>query len=231
MTAIANATDSTDVETLVQTVSELQQTVEQQADRIDHLETTVREQQEELAEYQDHIGREFASVRVRITEAEDAFETQKQQTEAHSEGENPGCDTGEQASTNDETPLYRVCALPEQVAARELTANQERARFIAKDIRDYAKKCRAGLVIDSRAIKRVITAKEGTKPHTQTVARVMNFLDELGKDSVEQKKRRGRKLVAFDPEVADRLSDANAAHHARCDRRTGATTPESVISG
>jgi hypothetical protein len=124
-----------------------------------------------------------------------------------------------------------VCALPEQVAARELTANQERARFIAKDVRDYAERCPAGLVIDSRAIKRVITAKEGTKPHTQTVARVMTFLDELGKDAVELKKRRGRKLVSVDPKVADRLSDASAADHTRGDGRSGPTAPESVMLG
>ena len=199
-------------------------------DRMDDLETTVREQREELREHQDHIGRELADVRSRITDIED-LEARNQQTEAHSGDAPPRVEGSETGSREGETPLYRVCALPEQVAARELTANQERARFIAKDIRDYAKKCRAGLVIDSRAIKRVITAKEGTKPHTQTVARVMTFLDELGKDSVEQKKRRGRKLISVDPEAADRLSDASATDHRRCDWGSGPTTPESVISG
>jgi hypothetical protein len=196
-------------------------------DRLDDLETTVHE-------HQDHTGRELADVRSRITDTEvgiEDLEARNQQTDPHPGDATPRGEGNESGAPAGETPLYHVCALPEQVAARELTANQERARFIAKDVRDYAEKCRAGLVIDSRAIKRVITAKEGTKPHTQTVARVMNFLDRLGKDGVEQKKRRGRKLISVDPEAADRLSDASAANHTRCDRGTGPTTPEGVISG
>lgn len=196
-------------------------------DRLDDLETTVHE-------HQDHTGREFADVRSRITDTEaniDNLAARNQQTEVHSGDATPRAEEGETGARAGETPLYRVCALPKEMAARELTANQERARFIAKDVRDYAEKCPAGLVIDSRAIKRVIAAKEGTKPHTQTVARVMTFLDELGKGDVELKKRRGRKLVSVDPEVADRLSNASATDHARCDQGSGPTTPEGVISG
>jgi hypothetical protein len=53
-------------------------------------------------------------------------------------------------------PLERICGLPEHVADRELTANRERARFVAKDVRDYAESASAALVIDTRAIKRVL---------------------------------------------------------------------------
>jgi hypothetical protein len=52
----------------------------------------------------------------------------------------------------------------------------------------------------------------------------MDFLDDLGKDAVELIKRRGRKLVVFDPDVADRL-----ANHSRCDRGGGSTTGGDVI--
>lgn len=69
----------------------------------------------------------------------------------------------------------------------------------------------------------MITAAEGTKPHTQTVARVMDFLDELGKEVVEQTKRRGKKLVVVDPEAAD-------AYHDRCDGATEQPPAESVMS-
>lgn len=200
MTATTDATDSSTVEKLSQAVKDLQQTIEQQAERITDLEN-------KLAAHKDHTGREFADVRGRITGVEN------QQTEAALKDENPTSDADREGSTDKKTPLETICALPEHMAARELTANQERARFIATDVRDYAEKVPAGLVIDSQAIKRVITAKEGTRPHTQTVARVMNFLDELGADGVELKKRRGRKLVVFEPEVADRLAD-----HSRCDR-------------
>lgn len=107
---------------------------------------------------------------------------------------------------------------------RELSANQERARFVARDVRDYADKAPAGLVVDSSTVKKVITAAEGNRPHTQTVARIMDFLADLGKDGVELTKRRGRKLVVFDREVADRL-----ANHGRCDRGSADTPRDSVI--
>ena len=210
MTAIADATDSSTVEQLIATVEDLQETVEQQAKRIDQLET-------ELADHKDHTGREFADVRARITE------TENRQMQPGSEDAIPGVDEEETGSQTLQTPLERICSLPEHVADRELTANQERARFIARDIQDYAEKAPAGLVIDSRAIKRVLTASEGKRPHTQTVARVMDFLDDLGKEDVRLKKRRGKKLIVVDSEAADR-------YHDRCDRRSESTQLERVIS-
>jgi chromosome segregation ATPase len=212
MTATADATDSSTVKQLIQTVEDLRDTIEQQANRINELE-------DELADYRAHNEHDKAQIRQKVTELE------KQQTEVSSEDATPGVDAGKDPSQNAETPLERICALPEHVADRELTANQERARFIARDVRDYAEKAPAGLVIDSRAIKRVLTASEGKRPHTQTVARVMEFLDDLGKDAVQLKKRRGRKFVVVDRDAADRL-----AHHDRCDRGAGATHPAGVIS-
>jgi cell division septum initiation protein DivIVA len=214
MTATADATDSSTVEQLIATVEDLRDTVEQQAERITELET-------ELAQTKDHTGREFADIRARITDVEE----RNQATEVPSGDATPGVEAAKTGPQNAKTPLERICALPEHVADRELTANQERARFIARDVRDYAEKAPAGLVIDSRAIKRVLTASEGKRPHTQTVARVMSFLDELGKEDVQQKKRRGKKFVVVDPEAADRLAD-----HDRCDGGSDPTHPERVIS-
>lgn len=54
----------------------------------------------------------------------------------------------------------------------------------------------------------------------------MDFFDDLEKDDVQQKKRRGKKLIVVDPEAADRY----AAYHDRCDGANGPTQPESVIS-
>ena len=215
MTATADATDSSTVEQLMQTVEDLRDTVEQQAERITELET-------ELAQTKDHTGREFADIRARITDIEE----QNQATQAPPEDATPGVEADKTGAQNAEAPLERICALPEHVADRELTANQERARFIARDIRDYAEKAPAGLVIDSRAIKRVLTASEGKRPHTQTVARVMNFLDEMGKEDVQQKKRRGKKFIVVDPEAAMRY----ASHHDRCDGESGPTHVDGVIS-
>lgn len=40
--------------------------------------------------------------------------------------------------------LERICALPEQISDRELTTNQDRARFIARDVRDSAERSLLG---------------------------------------------------------------------------------------
>jgi hypothetical protein len=213
MTAIADATDSSTVEKLLEVVEDLREDLEAAHERIEDLEA-------ELAEHQDYTGREFADVRGRITEIEE----QNQAPEPGSPAETPTPEGKGTSAQNPETPLERICALPEHVADRELTANQERARFIARDVRDYAERAPAGLVIGSRAIKRVLTASEGKRPHTQTVARVMDFLDDLGKDDIELIKRRGRKLVVVDPDAADRL-----ANHDRCDRGGETATGEDVI--
>lgn len=69
-------------------------------------------------------------------------------------------------------------------------------------------------------------AAEGKRSQRQTVARVMDFLDDLGKDDVELKKRRGKKLIVVDPKAATRY----AAHHDRCDGENSPTHPERVIS-
>lgn len=49
-------------------------------------------------------------------------------------------------------------SLPKHIADRELTTNQERARFIAQDVPDYAEKVPTGLVLDSQTIIKVSTA-------------------------------------------------------------------------
>ncbi|WP_211330678.1 hypothetical protein [Halalkalicoccus subterraneus] len=193
------------LETLTGRVEELEAEVERKDERIEELEA-------ELTEYKRFAGSEFADVRGRITDVEEQaeeLETTLQETPTATttvDAEENGSQT-----TTTETPLERICTLPEHVADRELTTNQERARFIARDVRDYAEKAPAGLVLDSQTIKKVLTASEGSNPHTQTVARVMDFLAKLGKDEVEQTKRRGKKLVVVDEEAADR-------YHDRCDR-------------
>ncbi|MFC6906838.1 hypothetical protein [Halalkalicoccus tibetensis] len=51
----------------------------------------------------------------------------------------------------------------------------------------------------------------------------MDFLEKLGKDEVEQTKRRGKKLVVVNEEAAER-------YHDRCDREIEQPPAESVMS-
>ena len=70
-------------------------------------------------------------------------------------------------------------------------------RNITEDIREYADHVLAGFTIDSGTIRTVLKATEGTTPHTQTVARVMSFLDRLVKDHVRTvTRRRTKRLVS-----------------------------------
>lgn len=220
MTTAANSTDSSIVDDLIQSVEDLREIVERQAERIDELEM-------ELAEHKDYTGREVADIRGRISDVEDDVETlENQQIKADSTNKALGDEANKGGTKADQTPLERICTLPEHITDRELTINQKRARFIAKDIHDYAEKAPAGFVIDSRAVKRVITAKERTRPHTQTVVRVMDFLDDLGKDDIKLKKHRGKKLIVVNPEAATRYT----ANHRSGDMSSGPTHPEGVIS-
>lgn len=220
----ADATDEPTVETLLRAVEDLKETVEAQAERIDDLEQS-------LADHKQHTGRVAADIRRRVSDLEDRVEAvedaespESPAAEGGSDGSSPTPEGGETGSPADLTPLDRVVALAEHTAERELTANQKRARFIARDVRDYAEKAPAGLVVDSRTIKKVVTAAEGSKPHTQTVARIIDFLADMGKGDVEQTKRRGKKLVVFEPPAADRL-----ANHERCDRDVADSPTAGVI--
>lgn len=115
--------------------------------------------------------------------------------------------------------MERIIQYSKDTAQEHLTANEQRARFIAKDVRDYATTVPAGLVIDSSTIRKVVTAKEGTRPHTQTVARVMESLADFGKDSVQTVKRR----VMFDEDAAER-------YHTCCDGGQGIEPPTAVMT-
>ena len=201
-------------------INELRETVEQQSQQLEEKTDRIETLEEELAQHKDHAGREFADVRGRITEVEN------QRTEPHSKDATPGVEEEGIGSQNGRTPLERIATTPEhQVNQLGLTANQERARFIAKDVRDYAEKAPAGLVIRSSDVKKVIAAKEGERPHNQTVARVMDFLDTLGKDDVDMVKRRGRNLIVVEPDAADRLMACND----RCDGGNGPAPSGTVI--
>jgi hypothetical protein len=57
----------------------------------------------------------------------------------------------------------------------------------------------------------------------------MNFLDDLGQEDVQQKKRRGKKLIVVDPAAAERYT--SAGHHNRCDGDESLSTSSNVIAG
>lgn len=191
-------------------VTELIDVVKAQGKRIEELET-------ELADEREERTLDVANDRKRLTDVEDRL---SEVEESGSNGGNPTPETDKNGSTDPQTPLERVCAFSEDVAERELTANQSRARFVARDITDYADSVPAGYAIRSGDIATVLRAGTDCRGRTQTVSRVIDFLDDLGGDGVEIVERRGTKRVVFTEETATRLerfgeqSPPNESHNA-----------------
>lgn len=187
----------------------------------------------ELADYRAHNERDKADIRQDVTAVEDQqtngeldrAKIKQRVTHLEESASESECDHGDPdatfGDTDEKTPMERIIRYSEDAAKEHLTANEERARFIAKDVTDYAKKVPAGLIIDSRTVRKVITAKEGDRPHTQTVARIMDFMADFGKDEVEVVKRRGKKLVVIDEDAAQR-------YHSCCDG-SDATEPSRAV--
>ncbi len=175
---------------------QLQETVEDQEDRIDELET-------KLQGYREHNEKDKAALKRRVTDLE------SQATEGTDRDTAPD-DAADEVSQQENTPLTQIVQLPEPLAETELTANQKRARFVATDILDYATKAPAGFVVTSSDIRKILAAKEDGTPHTETVSRVINFLDRFGQDDVTIVKRHGIRRVAFTEEAANRYHHADA---------------------
>ena len=180
-----------------ETVNALVEIVEDQQKRIDELE-------DRLDDEQIQRGKDDAELRGRITDAEnrlDAVEEDESTTETHTP------DGEKDASTRTQTPLEQICSLPEEAVMSQLSANQRRARFVARDVDQYASKVPAGYSITSGEISTVLRAGTECDGRTQTVARVMDFLDRLGGDAVKIVKRRGTKRIVFDEEIVKKLEE------------------------
>lgn len=96
-----------------------------------------------------------------------------------------------------------------------LTANQERARFVAKDIKEYTRSVPAGRVIKSSELRKVLIAKDGeTGGHNETVSRVMSKLNEFGKSDVSiRKSRAGERVVVFSEAIVERIESFPTDNH------------------
>lgn len=175
---------------------------------IEELRAETERLEDELAESR----RQQAEDRQRIAELEDTIEDLKAERDAQYDVEDigstdttPTSDAEESGFRTPQTPLERTVALPESMAESELTANQSRARFVATDVMNYTRSVPAGRAIKSSEIGTVLRAGTECKGRSQTVSRVIEFLDELGGDGVEVVERRGERRVIFDEDAARRL--------------------------
>lgn len=175
------------VDTLEAENTELQNTVDDQAE-------TIESQHADFAEYK-------ARVRKLETTTESARAHRKRLQQQFHE-----LTTDDVASLS---PLQQVVAFSKD-AVEKLTPNEKRARYVAKGISDYATKVPAGYTIDSSTISTVLRSKDGESPHTETVSRVMEFLNRFGKDETKIVKRRGTKRVVFTEQAVADLESATS---------------------
>lgn len=170
---------------------DLREHVEEQDETIDEL----RDRADRAEDSRGHIISDIVDVEGRIEDLEGRFE-----------GKTPTFEGGESSSPDlytPESPLEQITNLPEHMVDKELSSNQERARFIARDVADYGDMRLGEWVLSTGDIRKVLAAKEGRTIHWQTVKRVVEFLDDLGGEDVRVKDKHGT-IVCFDPEAAKR---------------------------
>jgi chromosome segregation ATPase len=172
---------------------------EQSAKRRDELKQSIVNQQERIAEQSKMIDelkedRETAGYsRVKIREE---IHTLKESVEADSTDTTPNDDM-QSAPTSTSTPTIRepqaaledVIRVPEHLVEESLSANQQRARFVAKDIHQYSSKVPAGRALNSSELRKVLSARKQGYVHIETVSRVIDYLDDLGESSIKIRKR------------------------------------------
>jgi chromosome segregation ATPase len=189
---------------------------EQSAKRRDELKQSIVNQQERIAEQSKMIDelkedRETAGYsRVKIREE---IHTLKESVEADSTDTTPNDDM-QSAPTSTSTPTIRepqaaledVIRVPEHLVEESLSANQQRARFVAKDIHQYSSKVPAGRALNSSELRKVLSARKQGCIHTETVGRVIDYLDDLGESSIKIRKRQdGERTVVFTDECVKRV--------------------------
>lgn len=98
--------------------------------------------------------------------------------------------------------------LPDEIAHHaDLSKNQMRARDVASDIKRLVKKVPAGSIVHSSSIKNEL-GELYNKAHDETVARVMDFINDFAGDQCEIIHRNGRRSLVLDGELVEQLDRA-----------------------
>jgi hypothetical protein len=201
----------TEIEELVERVDALEARLDEERARREELEAENEQLRERVDELEDEVdnlrigaGEARAELSNRVSKLEDeSGDESAVSVDVTPTPEGPG--TGVQEP---ETPLEEVASLPETVVEESLKPNQQRARSVAVDIVDYAKSVPDGYSLTSSALRQVLTAQkdEAGKAYTQTVGRVIEYLDDLGAERVEVRETMsGQRVVVFDDELVKRL--------------------------
>lgn len=201
-----------DVDQLISVVNELTERVTELERENERLQTEVEQLRDDRADSDARLSAVsdgLSHAHERIDEIEDDIDSVEQGSV-----DTTGGQTGGDAIDQSETPLEQIIRVPEHMAEDSLSANQERARFVASGIHEYSRSVPAGRAIKSSEIRKVLSAGEGEgeRVYTETVSRVIDFLTELGKDDVQIRETRGgERVVVFTDEFVKRV----VAYHNR----------------
>lgn len=180
--------------------SEQQQTIEELQDWTDTLET-------KLADYRAANERDKALIKQDSTEAvdrsdanlDDIIDIENEFSELRAEL---------RRVNGGRSSLEQVVMLPDEIAHRaDLSKNQLRARDVASDIKRLAKNVPAGSIVHSSSIKSKLKDLFN-KGHDNTVARVMDFINDFAGEQCEIIHRNGRKSLVLDDELVEQLDRA-----------------------
>ena len=193
----------------------LVETVTDQQDQLETLETQVETLEAELRAERETRAKEAAEDRKRLhdleTQIDDQIDNELTETDTESTADQSG-DVGTPSGPSTpqvqppETPLEDVIRIPEHLVTENLTANQRRARFVANDVHEYTQRVPAGRAIKSSELRRVLTAGEDARIYTETVSRVIDFLDELGGEAVQvRESKQGERVIVFTEAFVERV--------------------------
>lgn len=108
------------------------------------------------------------------------------------------------ASQIAQTPLERTTVLPKEICDY---VNDKRARHLAMDLKQYARKGKSGYLLEPSDIADVLYSREKSPAaaHDNTVSRVREILAEQGGEEVQVVETGRKKVVHFTEEIVKRL--------------------------
>ena len=207
------------VTTLADTALQLTERVRDLEDRVGDVEDTtedLEDRAEDAGEHREMLAKDLAGTQSRVADLEDGTSGDKG---GGSDTETPAPDT----SVTPETALEDVTALPEHVAEESLSANQSRARFVARDVAEYTKSVPAGRALTAGDLSTVLRAGTDCRGHSQTVDRVIRLLDDLGGEDVRVVETQGQRRVVFTEDCARRLARLSESQSHSGDSERGVT--------
>jgi hypothetical protein len=160
----------------------------QQNEQIERLLEENAEDRQRIAELEDYRAdneRDKATIRQQVTKVEEREPASSD--DANSDGRD----------TKGRSPLAQLIDVPAERATEFLSVNQRRGRKVAQCALEIGTETPSGLVVRSDEVANYLRRWDESS-HTETVSRVMDFIDQLGCDDVHSKMHKGRRILVFE---------------------------------